>query len=451
MLGALMPLWYIGSLVLSAVWAIAGRDRPGTGLVATAATLIVSVIMSVPLLFPISNRGKTWTPENRPADWRGQMNRWDRHHCVRGFLVVQRSRDVVMALIPGVLPVAGHGRAPGWAMPVEALAAFEDMADVSAHHGSVATGLGVHGPTATLPPVNGLPMTRETCKVAVAPARSLPPRSPRSRPDCRLGSFRHSPLGARRDKPWSGLSLPLANAPWHPSDSRIGLFGITKTRRRTGRGTCGREADAGRANRISGLAPALLIVSWAATAQLALVTVAARHRHHRHPARLCFGGCEDDDTTGPQAGSAPSAASGVSDATGPESSPSVDAREEAVPAAYEVFRDEYARALSEEAIDDYVRAVDEDTVAGMPLSDVAADGGWELALTDVRTVSSAGQVVSGAPRYSATEVTGLRTDTDIPTARVGDCMSVEDWRLRSREPHEEVQRRVRRIRPPRDR
>lgn len=27
MLGALMPFWYIGSLVLSAVWAVAGWDR----------------------------------------------------------------------------------------------------------------------------------------------------------------------------------------------------------------------------------------------------------------------------------------------------------------------------------------------------------------------------------------------------------------------------------------
>lgn len=27
MLGAVMPVWYIGSLVLTAVWAVAGRDR----------------------------------------------------------------------------------------------------------------------------------------------------------------------------------------------------------------------------------------------------------------------------------------------------------------------------------------------------------------------------------------------------------------------------------------
>ncbi|MGW0829672.1 anthrone oxygenase family protein [Streptomyces prunicolor] len=89
MLGAVMPFWYIGSLALSAVWAVAAWHHPGTGLVVTAAALlIVSVIMSVLLLVPINNRGKTWTPENRPADWKEQMNRWDRFHYVRVAVIV---------------------------------------------------------------------------------------------------------------------------------------------------------------------------------------------------------------------------------------------------------------------------------------------------------------------------------------------------------------------------
>jgi uncharacterized membrane protein len=89
MLGAVMPFWYIGSLALSAVWAIAAWHHPGTGLVVTAAALlIVSVIMSILLLVPINNRGKTWTPENRPADWKEQMNRWDRYHYVRVAVII---------------------------------------------------------------------------------------------------------------------------------------------------------------------------------------------------------------------------------------------------------------------------------------------------------------------------------------------------------------------------
>ncbi|MFF8375353.1 anthrone oxygenase family protein [Streptomyces sp. NPDC015661] len=100
MLGALMPFWYIGSLVLSAVWAVAGRHDQGTALVVVAAgLLIVSVIMSVLLLVPINNRGKTWTPENRPEDWKEQMNRWDRYHYVRVAVIIAAFTLLVTALV----------------------------------------------------------------------------------------------------------------------------------------------------------------------------------------------------------------------------------------------------------------------------------------------------------------------------------------------------------------
>ncbi|MGW2324723.1 anthrone oxygenase family protein [Streptomyces sp. NPDC001700] len=89
MLGAVMPVWYIGSLALVAAWAIAGWHHDGVGLVVTAgALLILSVIMSLLLLVPINNRSKTWTPENRPADWEQQSNRWDRFHYVRVAVIV---------------------------------------------------------------------------------------------------------------------------------------------------------------------------------------------------------------------------------------------------------------------------------------------------------------------------------------------------------------------------
>jgi uncharacterized membrane protein len=99
MLGAVMPVWYIGSLVLVTVRAIAGWHQNGTGLVVTAgALLIVSVIMSILLLVPINNRGKTWTPGNRPADWKQQMNRWDRFHYVRVAVIVAAFALLVAAL-----------------------------------------------------------------------------------------------------------------------------------------------------------------------------------------------------------------------------------------------------------------------------------------------------------------------------------------------------------------
>ena len=89
MLGAVMPVWYIGSLALVAVWAVAGWHDDGTGLVITAGVLLIlSVVMSVLLLVPINNRSKTWTAENRPADWEEQANRWDRFHYVRVAVIV---------------------------------------------------------------------------------------------------------------------------------------------------------------------------------------------------------------------------------------------------------------------------------------------------------------------------------------------------------------------------
>ncbi|MFF3625633.1 DUF4267 domain-containing protein [Streptomyces sp. NPDC002467] len=91
-----------------------------------------------------------------------------------GFLVVKGVRDVVMALVLGVLLVTGHRRALGWALLVEALAAYGDMANVLAHHGSVAIAFGVHCLTATLMVVNGLLILRETRNAAPAPATPAP-------------------------------------------------------------------------------------------------------------------------------------------------------------------------------------------------------------------------------------------------------------------------------------
>ncbi|MER7515074.1 DUF4267 domain-containing protein [Streptomyces sp. NPDC126499] len=90
-----------------------------------------------------------------------------------GFLVVKGIRDIVLALVLAVLLVTGHRRALGWALLVEALAAYGDMANVLAHDGSVATALGVHCLTATLMVVNGLLILRETHGVA---ARTPAPR-----------------------------------------------------------------------------------------------------------------------------------------------------------------------------------------------------------------------------------------------------------------------------------
>ncbi|WP_086767001.1 DUF1772 domain-containing protein [Streptomyces bobili] len=100
MLGAVMPVWYIGSLALVAVWAVAGRHHPGAGLVVIAGALLaLSVLMSILLLVPINNRNKTWTPENRPADWKQQLRRWERFHYVRVAVIIAAFALLVAALV----------------------------------------------------------------------------------------------------------------------------------------------------------------------------------------------------------------------------------------------------------------------------------------------------------------------------------------------------------------
>ncbi|MEU6532203.1 DUF1772 domain-containing protein [Streptomyces sp. NPDC046928] len=99
MLGALMPFWYIGSLLLTALWTAVAWNEDGTALLVVAgALLVVSIVMSVLLLVPINNRGKTWTPENRPEDWKEQMNRWDRYHYVRVAVIIAAFTLLVTAL-----------------------------------------------------------------------------------------------------------------------------------------------------------------------------------------------------------------------------------------------------------------------------------------------------------------------------------------------------------------
>ncbi|GAA3956031.1 MFS transporter [Actinomadura viridis] len=67
---------------------------------------------------------------------------------------------------------------------------------------------------------------------------------------------------------WSGLSLPLAGTPWRLSESQTGLFGIAGLAGALGAARAGRWADAGRAAPVTGLALTLLVLSWAAIAQL---------------------------------------------------------------------------------------------------------------------------------------------------------------------------------------
>ncbi|GAA4930282.1 MFS transporter [Nonomuraea thailandensis] len=68
---------------------------------------------------------------------------------------------------------------------------------------------------------------------------------------------------------WSGMALPLSGAPWHLSETQIGLFGVAGLAGALGAARSGRWGDAGHARRVTGVALALLVVSWVAIGQLA--------------------------------------------------------------------------------------------------------------------------------------------------------------------------------------
>ena len=56
--------------------------------------------MSVTLLVPIANRSATWTAGHHPADWREQLQRWDRRHYVRLVII---AAGFVLTLVAGTV------------------------------------------------------------------------------------------------------------------------------------------------------------------------------------------------------------------------------------------------------------------------------------------------------------------------------------------------------------
>lgn len=66
---------------------------------------------------------------------------------------------------------------------------------------------------------------------------------------------------------WSGLALPLTAEPWQLSTAQIGLFGIAGLAGAFGAARAGRWADAGKPERVTGVALLLLAASWIASGQ----------------------------------------------------------------------------------------------------------------------------------------------------------------------------------------
>ncbi|MEU4643355.1 MFS transporter [Micromonospora sp. NPDC023814] len=66
---------------------------------------------------------------------------------------------------------------------------------------------------------------------------------------------------------WSGLALPLGDAPWHFGTTEIGLFGLAGLTGALGAARAGRWADQGLAPSVTGWSLALLTASWLLIAQ----------------------------------------------------------------------------------------------------------------------------------------------------------------------------------------
>jgi hypothetical protein len=94
LLGALMPFWYIGTLVVLIAGAVLSHDV----LAVTAVALMgVAVLLSVTVLVPINNRIGAWRSTDDVN--RDLAGRWDRLHWVRVALLVA----MFIALVAGVV------------------------------------------------------------------------------------------------------------------------------------------------------------------------------------------------------------------------------------------------------------------------------------------------------------------------------------------------------------
>ncbi len=100
--GRVMPFWYIGSVVLGAVWAAQAWGGPqGLTVVIATALLVVSVVMSVVLLVPINSRVARWSDGELPPDWKKQIGRWDRLHHARVGIIITAFVLLVTAGVAG--------------------------------------------------------------------------------------------------------------------------------------------------------------------------------------------------------------------------------------------------------------------------------------------------------------------------------------------------------------
>jgi hypothetical protein len=94
LLGAVMPLWYIGALVVLIAESALSRNAPVVGAVALMAA---AVLLSVTTLVPINNRIGRWQTDADVS--RDLAGRWDRLHWLRVALLAALWVLLVLAAV----------------------------------------------------------------------------------------------------------------------------------------------------------------------------------------------------------------------------------------------------------------------------------------------------------------------------------------------------------------
>lgn len=94
LLGALMPFWYVGSLVALLASAVMSRDVLAIGAVALMGA---AILLTVTVLVPINNRIGAWR-SNEDVN-RALAGRWDRLHRVRVGLLVAMFVAMAVAVV----------------------------------------------------------------------------------------------------------------------------------------------------------------------------------------------------------------------------------------------------------------------------------------------------------------------------------------------------------------
>jgi hypothetical protein len=86
-LGAVMPFWYVGTLLVLAVAAVLGRGATTGLLCGIAAGLMAAVVaLTVTMLVPINNRIAKWPVTGELS--RELAARWDRLHWLRVLILL---------------------------------------------------------------------------------------------------------------------------------------------------------------------------------------------------------------------------------------------------------------------------------------------------------------------------------------------------------------------------